>query len=262
MNNICLIISGFIIGVCAVLPGISGTVIAMLLGIYDEVLNILVNKKNVFKLIPLSAGLLLGIFLFGKIMYVIFNSFEIQIKYIFIGITFASINSLNNEIIKKENKNLNIKYLIISFFISLILFKVSNMINLNNSKSFFKLVIAGFLYVAGKIIPGVSSSIFMIILGLYEYVLLFLSNPITFIYKYNINLIPFFIGIIIGLVILIKLINYLLNKHFRNTYSFIIGLILSSLIFIFPGFKFNFLYIISLIFMFISFIITYYLTKN
>ena len=262
MNNVYLIFSGFIIGVCAVLPGISGTLIAIMLGIYDEVLNILTTKKQIKRLFPLSLGLILGIFMFGKIMYIVFNNYEIQMKYIFIGIIISSIFSLNNEIKKKTSKNINIKYVIISFFISILLVYLSHIINFNSKNTFIKILISGFLYISGKIIPGVSSSVFMIMLGLYKYVLLFLSNPISFALNHYLDLIPFLIGIIIGLITLIKLINYLLNNYFRFTYSFIIGLILSTIIFIFPGFKFNFLYITSFFLMIISFIITYYLTKD
>lgn len=262
MNFIYLLISGFIIGICAVLPGISGTVIAIMIGIYDKVINILITKKNIKELVPLSIGLLLGIFLFGKIMYTLFNLYEIQIKYIFIGIILASIYSLNNEIIKKENKNLNIKYFLIAIITSLVMFFITNnLTNIESNISFIKLFIGGFLYISGKIVPGVSSSVFMMILGLYKYVLLFLSNPIIFLEKYYYELIPFSLGAVLGLVILIKVINYLLKNHFQKTYSLIIGLVFSSIIAIFPGFKLNSTYILSIIMMSFSFTITYLLSK-
>ena len=80
--------------------------------------------------------------------------------------------------------------------------------------------------------------------------------------KKTLRLIPFIIGIIVGVIILIKVVNYLFNKHLSLTYSIIIGFVCGSTLSIFPGLEFSFRGILSMIFMVISFLLTNYLSKN
>lgn len=267
MSSFYKLISGFIIGICAASPGISGTVISIMLGIYDYVIDVFNSKKNIIKKIYdvffIGVGVILGIFIFGKIMYIVFEKYEIIVKYTFIGIILGSTLVLNNEIVMKCNRNLSIKYFFISLLLSIILFVLPKYFsNYNSDITNVKLFIGGILYISGKVVPGVSSSIFMMILGLYDYVLLFFNKPITFLIMYYIKLIPFICGIIIGLIIFLKLMNFLLKKYFVNTYSIIIGLVFGSIIAVYPGFVFNKLYIIALITMIISFSLTYLLCRK
>jgi putative membrane protein len=124
------------------------------------------------------------------------------------------------------------------------------------------MLIAGFLYIAGKIIPGISSSFFLMILGLYDYILNIMSNPFSLTFIDLIKLIPFIIGIIIGFIVLIKLINKLLSNYFVKTYSSIIGFVLGSIIAIYPGFKFNLEYILSILIMICSFSLVYKISQK
>lgn len=261
MNYVIEIFYGFLIGLGAVLPGFSGSVLAVILNVYDRVINILNNKKisvlkKIKQLLPLSIGILLGILIFGKVLYLFFRKYEVLLKYIFIGFILGSIPILDNDIKNKKNKGINKKIFILSLILSLFIFILPIIFNVKISEniSFLKLFLSGIFYMSGKIIPGISSSFFMMLFGLYEYVLLFFSNPVKFIIKNFFTLIPFFIGIVFGFILFLKLINFLLNKYFVETYSAIIGFIMGSILFIFPGFKLNILYIISLIFMIFSYL--------
>ena len=257
--------SGIIIGLGVVLPGVSGSVLAIILGIYNDVIYLLNDStKTLFykikKLIPISLGLLFGIILFGNILIFLISSYEIQIKYLFIGLILGSIPILNKQSKVSENFDSNIKYIVITFLISLSLFMLSDfdLIKYKGiSTSFLTMLLAGFLYISGKIIPGISSSFFLMILGMYDYILNIISNPFSIsIYEF-VKLIPFFIGIIIGLITLIKVINYFLINYKSRTYSIIIGFVLGSIIAIYPGFRFEMPYIISIFIMCISFYFTY-----
>lgn len=264
MEILYLIFSGVLIGAGAVLPGISGSVIAIMLGIYEKIINTLVNKeKNILskfiEILPVAVGLIIGVIIFGNFLFILFEKYEIQLRYSFIGLILGSVPILNNEIKKKQNENIKLKYFFLTFISSLILLILPKLFNIsfNSNISTLKLIIAGILYASGKIIPGISSSFFLMVLDLYDYLLLFFSNPITFILKYSLPLIPFFIGILLGVLILVKVINYLLSNHFTETYSGIMGFVLGSILSIFPGFELRYKYIISIILMFISFSIVY-----
>ena len=199
--------------------------------------------------------------IFGNILLKIYEYYEFQMKYIFIGLIFGGVPILVNEL-KDNGGVLKMKTLIFSVIFSLLLIpsviSYDNVSNLNP----IKLFIAGILYISGKIIPGISSSFFMMLLGMYERVLLMLSNPFSLSYFEWISFIPFIIGIIVGVIILIKVVNYLFNKHLSLTYSIIIGFVCGSTLSIFPGLEFSFRGILSMIFMVISFLLTNYLSKN
>lgn len=261
MKKLYSIFSGFLIGIGAVLPGVSGSVIAIILGEYERVIKIFNDKsKNLYvkfkELFTLGLGLCLGVIVSGNILFLIYYKYEVQMKYIFMGLILGSIPLLNNEIKKRENDTINYLYFLVAFLISSLFFILSNLYidNILNNNSIFKLFIAGFLYSSGKIIPGLSSSFFMIVLGLYEYILKFISNPFLVTINQIVTAFPFILGVMFGILILFKLINFFLNRYFTKTYSSIIGFVLGSILSIYPGFEFEFKYYLSIIFMIFSFL--------
>ena len=266
--NIYSFLSGIIIGTCMILPGISGSVIAIMLGIYENAITLINNKEvsifNKIKILtPLFIGLLFGIFLFGKILLIFYNNYSYQMMYIFIGLIIGSIPMLINEL-KTKKENINIIYFLLSLSISLFLSFCHKFlfINIHNELSTINLFIGGILYITGKIIPGISSSFFLMILGLYDYLLKIITNPFSITTNKIITLIPFFIGCIIGLLFILKTINYLLKNYFSKTYSCIIGFIIGSIFAIFPGFQFSIKCASSIIFMITSFNLVYKLSKK
>ena len=126
--------------------------------------------------------------------------------------------------------------------------------------SFINLFLAGAIYSIGKVIPGISGSFLLIVIGMYEYVLSVMAHPISVGLAEINKLIPFLIGLIVGIVVLLKIIKYLLDKHYGLTYSIIIGFVLGSIPALIPGLN-AFSNIFSLIIMRISFVLSYKLTK-
>ena len=262
-----------LIGIGVVLPGVSGSAIAILVGIYDKVLTVLNDSsiktlKKIIILFPIIIGIMVGVIIFGNILLKIYEYYEFQMKYIFIGLIFGGVPILANELkdnggVLKPFTNFAIA-IIFSVIFSLLLIVIPSVISYDNVSNLnpIKLFIAGILYISGKIIPGISSSFFMMLLGMYEKVLIMLSNPFSLSYFEWISFIPFIIGIIVGVIILIKVVNYLFNKHLSLTYSIIIGFVCGSTLSIFPGLEFSFRGILSIIFMVISFLLTNYLSKN
>ena len=268
MNNVLYsFLSGILIGTCMILPGVSGSVVAIMLGIYEEVIYILNNKTSnidkIKKIFPLTLGIIIGIFIFGKILLVFYNKYTFYIMCVFIGLILGSIPVLIREINEKKEK-INIKYLLVSLIISLAIFLLPKIfsVKINNNLNFINLFIGGFLYIAGKIIPGISSSFFLMILGLYEFLLSTIINPFNITIDKLIKLIPFFIGVLLGLYIFIKLINYLLKSHFSKTYSSIIGFIIGSIFAIYPGFKLDTKSMIGIIFTLFSYELVNKLSKK
>lgn len=270
-NQIHNVIFGTLIGAGMILPGVSGSVIAVILGVYDNVI-FLINDKEVkllnkfVKLLPLLIGLIIGITIFGNILLILFENYPFQTMYAFMGLILGEIPVLLDELNKKTGKNLDLKWFFITLIVSLLLTYLPDKLSINNyiasSSVPLYLFIAGFLYISGKIIPGISSSLFLMILGLYDYILNIIANPFSLSFNELIYLIPFIVGILIGFIVLIKFINYLLKNKFHQTYSAIIGFVLGSIFSIYPGIEFSFRGIISILLMIISFIMIVKMSKK
>lgn len=264
-----LILSGILIGTGVVLPGVSGSVIAIIMGVYDYIIYLLNDSElnsysKIVKLLPIMLGLIFGIILFGNVLLIFYKYFKYEMMYIFIGLILGEVPLLMKKVKQKKSEKINGLLLFSSILISFLLVFLPNIFDISNSNSFnpLNLFIAGLLYISGKIIPGISSSLFLMILGLYEYILNILSNPLSLTLSEFIMLIPFFIGIIIGMVFLVKLINYLLNNHFSKTYSVIIGFVIGSVFALYPGFEIGVRGLISILLMAGSFGIVYKLSKK
>ena len=254
---------GMIIGIGFIIPGVSGGVIATILGIYETVIDKLLNFfrdfKNNFKyLTPLFMGVFISVLFLSKVILYLLNYKLFFISYVFIGLILGCVPFLIKEIKLKSNKKISYIYFILSFTIGIILFIIESILpNIDNELNIFTMIIAGFLYAIGKIVPGISGASLLMLIGVYKYFLSIIANPLMLNLSLLIKFIPFIISFIISAIIILKLINYLLNNYFRETYSAIIGFVISSVLFIYPG-SFN---IGSIIISFLSFIISYNLSK-
>ena len=207
---------GIAIGAGAILPGISSGVLCVIFGIYETLLNCLLNffkniKYNFKFLFPILLGIFIGVIFFGNILKYIFYAYPLQIKFTFIGLILGSIP----ELFKKANEKHGFKlyyllYFFIAFSFGLFLVYLENTLHsLTDSTtkfSFFFIFLSGFLMSTGVIIPGVSSTLILMLLGCYDAYLLSVSS------LYIPFLLPLFIGLVIGSIICMKIIKYLYLK--------------------------------------------------
>lgn len=247
-----IFIKSVFIGMFAIFPGISGSALAISLNIYDRVLLSLkdINKNKKFLLCVVS-GLIFGIIIGSKII-IYLSSFESILYCFFIGLIISDIPFM----ISKTRNNGKIRYVLLlsSFVVSTITFIFYTNIH-NNNISFIKMFIGGIMFSFGKIFPGISSSFFLISLGIYRKILIMFSNPTVLIFDFYYWV--FILGMGIGLIIFMKLLNYLLSNKFDFLYSTLIGFMISSIIPIFPKFGFNINSIIGIIVMLLSFMFSF-----
>ena len=248
-----LFIKCFFVGMLAIFPGISGSALAISLNIYEKIFYSLKNiRYNLEFIIVASVGIILGIIIGSKII-IYFYEYKNILYYIFIGLIIGDIPLMVNKI--KNNGKIRYSLIILSFILSLITFLFCKNI-FGKKNSFFKMVLGGILFSFGKIFPGVSSTFFLIVLGIYKKILILFSNPLI-IFNNFWYYFPFMLGIVIGLLIFIKLLNYLLKKKYDYLYSSLIGFMASSIIPIFPKIEFSIINFIGMILMIISFIISF-----
>ena len=208
-------------------------------GLYEKLLDSILNffkdiKSNLKFLVPIVSGTILGIILFSNIILYCFNIIPYQTKSLFIGLLLGSIYSLIQTTYFKDNhkKSDNICFFI-CFLIGLGLIYFENFINIKVNYTPHKfnalfLILSGFFMSVGIVVPGVSSTIILMFLGIY-------NTYLTAISTINISiLIPMIIGIGIGSIVFMKIIQKLLNKFHSQTMFSIIGFSLGSVFIIFP----------------------------
>lgn len=273
LESLNLIIKGALIGIANVIPGVSGGTIILTLGLYEKLIDTINNflkniKENILFLAKLLIGSILGIIIVSKILVKILNIYPIQINIFFTGLILGGIPLILKNI--KENKKHN--YILIIVFLILVLtsyLKPINQVNITNitTHNFFKLFLIGMIGAATMIIPGISGSFVLITLGYYEPILNTINKFIeSFIGNESLVqnfliLLPFGLGIIVGFILTIKLIQYFLNKYKNQSYYAIIGFIFGSIFLILKpltNLKINTLTIISsLILGIIGYLIAY-----
>ena len=245
MHFVSSIFKGIALGAGAILPGISSGVLCVIFGIYEKLLDSILYffkdiKKNFRFLLPIFIGVFIGVFIFSNFLQYFLITFPIQTNSIFIGLILGTIPSLLETLKKEENTSkTNFKYFL-AFFIcfsigvgSVLLENSLSTINIESIEnvSFLYLMLSGFLMSVGIVVPGVSSTIILMLLGVYSKYLTGISTL-----SFNI-LIPMGIGLILGCFVFMKITKFLLDKFHNITFAGIIGFTLGSIFVLFPTFS-------------------------
>ncbi len=217
-----LFLSGILIGIGKILPGISGSVLAIRLGIYEKVMDSILHffkdwQRNITYLGILGSGFLFSTILGSKVLLQLFLKYGFFLKVIFIVFIVTGIP----DILKKGNYWCCILF---SFFLTSSLFLLPQ--HDFPISYFFMGIIESF----STIIPGISGTALFLSLGWYEEVLKLFSELYLFPLK---KLFPFLLGLGISGFFFLILMNHLFQKYPKYTYSAIVGFLLSSLIFAF-----------------------------
>ena len=228
--------NGILIGAGAILPGISSGVLCVILGIYEKLIDAFLGffkniKENLKFLFPIVSGITIGIIIFGNILKYLFFAYPVQIKFVFIGLILGSIPKLIKDVQKKSDFKpyyLFFTFLSLAVAIFLVILEKKISISSSNEYNFLFLIISGFAMSAGVIVPGVSSTLILMLLGVYESYLFSVSTI------YLPFLIPLCIGLFIGSIVFMKITKYLLDKFYAQTFFVIIGFTLGSIFVLYP----------------------------
>ena len=230
------VIKGIVIGIGVILPGVSSGVLCMLMGIYEKILDSIITffkdiRKNIIFLLPYILGVLIGIIVFSNMLKNLLYEYPIQTKGIFIGLIIGSIPTLIKQINMKEKfEKINIVFLIIAFIIGILITLIERYIVISEtgevSNSY--LIFSGIIMSVGYVIPGVSSTIILMSLGVYSLYLQSISA------MYFPVLIPLGIGLGIGSIFLVNITKYLLQNHYSKMSYSIIGFTIGSVYVLMP----------------------------
>ena len=287
------IIIGIIIGISNIVPGVSAGTMFVILGIFkklidqvglciDEVKKMIKNItkfkekdggiravgimfKNIFNsqktfLIPIAIGMAFAIYFVAK-LFSILNPEQIMYRNYTLFKELKKGTDIQN--INKRKANIYL-FMFIGFLIMLIVYILKiNGIGLRkvgyeelSISMALPLFLVGAIAAASMVIPGISGSMVVLILGYYELMTISIS-------KLNmVFIIPFAIGILVGIMAILKLIKYLLDNHYTKTYSCIVGFVVGSLLMVFPGLPTNIMgYVITIVCIIIGLFASYMIEK-
>ena len=257
--NIKLILKGFIVGLGKIIPGVSGSMLAITLGIYENILEAVTNFFNNPKmhsklLFNFGIGVFLAIIFFSKLILFLLNNYYEPTMYLFLGLIVGTLLPFTKEL-KWNIKSfiLFIVFLSLTFILSFIS-TTTNFIFTGNLLDYLYTSFLGSIDAFTSIVPGISGTAIFMLLGSYEYVLKILSNPFSLLF------IIYGIGLILGIIIICYIMNYLL-KHKRNETNIVIfAFMISSVGILLMGIK-NFFNIFMLLMFIIGIIIGYLFDK-
>ncbi len=252
-------LAGFFIGIGMIAPGVSGGVFAVMYGIYDKMLAALANifrdfKKNFTYLAPIALGGIISVLLTSRVILFFFVNYPTPTKYLFIGLVLGSLPTIWKEVNSQGFKKGHIFWFFITFVIiaglAFLQIKGEGLIPpVSANPSIPALLFYGGIIGFGSVVPGVSASFILIYLGNAYEMLLAAISSLNFAI-----LIPTGLGVLISIVFLIKLINFLFSRFYALTYSCILGIVLGSVVAIWPGFLWGWQAVLCLVLFIVGFL--------
>lgn len=244
IENLVLAIKGFFIGLANIIPGVSGGTLALTLGIYEKLINCISHifknlKENIKFLLPIGIGAVIAILSLSKVISFSLENYVLPTILFFIGAILGGLPMLFNKV---KNSKITISNIII-FMLTFGLIILMLFLNGESSVSFDNMNFGGYLLLfvigivasATMVIPGVSGSAVLMTLGYYKPILNVIKDLTNFsnLPSNLLILIPFGIGVIAGILLIAKILEYLFKNFEVKTYYGVLGFIFSSIIAIF-----------------------------
>lgn len=218
---------GMLVGIGGISPGLSGSVLLVILGLYQKVINTIGNFfkdiKNNFKfLLPIVLGAGVGIVLFSKIVDYLLGNFEMYTRFAFLGLILGTIPLFYKEVKKEGFSKKYYINIVVAFIIGIVLFTCNKgMFPKIENPNLFQSILLGFAVAGSSIVPGVDSAVILSTLGLYELYVSSIANLEMTI------LLPAGLGLAIGVILISFIMNKLIKNYYTATFSIILGLFLA-----------------------------------
>jgi len=241
-----LLLKGMCMGSADVIPGVSGGTIALITGIYEELIQALKSfdaamiKKvlnldltgalagvHVRFLLCLFAGIGIAIVSLARLMNYLLNQYPIFTWSLFFGLIAASILVVSRQV---ASWTAGAGYSLVAG--TVVALFIVNLVPMSTPDSLWFIFLCGIIAICAMILPGISGAFILLILGKYEFITATLKNP--FVPQQLMIIIVFCFGCLIGLLSFARLLNYLLKKFRALTLAFLTGLMIGSIKKIWP----------------------------
>lgn len=261
-QKIIILFKGFVMGISEIVPGVSGSTLALVMKIYFDFISLLYQVSNFFKeiflflifkstfkkilqvfkkidfcfAIPLFVGMAMGILFFSNIMgYLLEEKREFVLAFFF-GLVLASVSVPFSQLKEKTIKEISIIIFTFIIFFLILSIRPYSITEVPHPLYFF---LGGSLAICAMVLPGVSGSFVFLMLGLYEFIVNHIRNltKLEFINSEIVNLVFLFFGILFGFSIFVRILKYGLQNHAPLIFSILTGIILASLRILWPYYE-------------------------
>lgn len=265
------VIRGFAMGITELIPGVSSGTIALLMGIYEQLLSSIKGiitstyRSSLRFLIPLVIGMGISIVTLSSLMTYLLESHPIPTQWSFIGLVVGVLPMLWR--LSRVKETFKVPHVVV-FLIMLGLLIAMNFINPGDGLAspeittglLIQLFLAGMIAAMTLLLPGISGSLVLLILG-YYYLIVSAVDELT---SFNFGVLPILIatgtGIVVGLYVGSVVISFLFSKFTYITYAAIMGLVLGSVLSIYPGLPTSpMMWIVTAVMLIVGFLVSYIL---
>lgn len=240
------ILKGMVVGIANIIPGVSGGTMMVAMGIYDKLIHCITHlfsefKKSVKFVLPIGIGMVLGIVLLSQLIGLMFEHFPIQTNLLFIGLILGGLPAIYSKVKGQTIRPGHIAAFLVFFGIVVGMAAVGEVDKAGSILTFSAvncliLFLVGVVAAATMVIPGVSGSMVLMLLGYYNSIIDTINNLVHALLDFNMNgimqgvlvLVPFGIGVVVGIFAVAKLVEIIFKKFPLFAYWAIIGLIIAS----------------------------------
>ena len=236
---------GSLLGVANIMPGVSGGALAISMGIYDKIIYAITHlrkdlKNSIRILTPIGIGVVLGFAGLSFVIRWLFEEYPLQTNLLFVGLVLGGIPEILKPIRAEKVRTAGI----LAFFFFFFLVAALPMLNISGKEAVMDLSFAtavkmfgiGIISAATMVVPGVSGSMILLLIGYYQPLLDEITGCIQGFLTMNADqmirgvliLAPAVLGLGAGIIVIAKIVEYLLAHHRTTSYWGILGLIIAS----------------------------------
>ncbi len=227
MSFIVNFLKGIVAGIGGIIPGLSGSVLMVLLGVYEQTIHamgtLLTNFiKNIRFLLPLLLGMVCGVLLLSRVVDYLLEFYPFQTRYAFLGLVLGTVPLFYQQIGKDGFPKYCYAIMLGAAVVGFIMFGINRQLFPPvQQPNFLQCVLMGVLVAASSIVPGIDSAVILSTLGFYELYVGALAD-------FNLQvLLPEALGLLAGAVVISAGMNFLLKKVYTITFSVLFGFFVS-----------------------------------
>lgn len=240
------VLQGMVVGIANIIPGVSGGTMMVAMGLYDRLIHAITHLKKEFKesmklLIPIFVGAGIAIVALSRLFEFLLETYPIPTNFAFCGLIAGSLPFIFQKV-KGHAVTIGKIIPFLIFFGVVILMALLGETSGNaadvsfNVMNVVKLFGVGIIAAATMVVPGVSGSMMLMLLGYYDTILKAINHFVDAVVAFDLDgilqgigiLAPFGVGIVIGIFLIAKLIEFIFSKAEIHAYYAIIGLIIAS----------------------------------
>ena len=231
MKTLILFLKGLIIGLGKIIPGVSGSLLAISLGVYEDAIKKIENiwkakKEAIWFLLPLGIGIMISILFASNIMLYFLEFYYVYTIIVFIGLIVGTVPGILKKQNMKSHDFLWIGIIVFIFFYLDTHLRLPEFTPQNSFFSFLYIAFLGFIDAVTTVLPGISGTATYMMLGSYNFILNLFANPFSNIFYCFL----FGMGLVIGIFLMIKVVNYFFSKKEHFKWVCIIGFLFSSIL--------------------------------